>query len=375
MSKDYYAVLGMKQDATQEEIHKAYRKLAKQYHPDRNKGSKAAEERFKEITQAYNVLGDSQKRQQYDQLRAAGATGPGGGQGFGGFEDLFSRGARTTQTGGRGGGFRAEDFDLGGGGGFGDLFSQIFGGGARTQTGASARQRGGDVTAAITIPFETSVNGGKVAINIRIRTTCGTCKGTGAKPGSSAVDCQQCHGTGTIVYGQGAFGIKRPCPNCQGKGRLIQSPCRKCAGTGFVEEEKRVDINIPAGIADGQKLRLAGLGNEGVAGGGAGDLLLEIHVSAHPGFSRSGKDLYGEVSISMVEAALGTTVDVSTLNEKVSLKVPPGTQPGQKLRLRGKGVKLPDGKVGDFYVIVKVEVPRKLNARQKKLLEELAREK
>jgi molecular chaperone DnaJ len=374
MNKDYYEILGVKPEAGQEEIHKVYRRLAKKYHPDRNQGSKTAEEKFKEISEAYNVLGDPEKRRKYDELRTMGMRGGPWQQGAG-FEDLFRGAGARPGAGGRaggGGGFRFEEFEGGDAGGFGDLFSRIFGGGsARTRTGATARQRGADLVASVTVPFETGVRGGKVSLNVSGQESCERCSGSGAEPGSSVSECSQCHGAGTVVFGQGGFGVSRPCPKCFGRGQIISKPCTRCRGTGSAQKPRTVEVTIPPGIAEGQRLRLRGMGNEGVAGGQPGDLLLEVHIAPHARLRRQGKDLYTDLSIDMVDAALGTRADVRTLSETVSVTVPPGTQPGQKLRIRGHGVKMPDGSTGDFYVEVRVRVPAELTSRQRKLLEEL----
>lgn len=376
MQKDYYEVLGVKADAKQDEIHRVYRQLAKKYHPDRNKGSKTAEEKFKQVTEAYNVLGDPEKRRQYDQLRTMG-MGEGQAAGEQGFEDLFrgfgSRGARTTRT--APGGFEAHEFSFDEmGGGLGDLFSRIFGGGAtHTRSGASARQRGADTVAAVTIPFEMSVKGGKVTLSVPGQGPCERCQGSGAEPGTKTTMCPQCRGAGTVVLGQGGFGVSRPCPQCFGRGKIIKNPCRQCRGSGAAEKTRKIDVNIPAGIESGQKLRLGGLGGEGIAGGPPGDLLLEVQVTPHPHLKRHGRDLATEVTVDMVDAALGTTVDVQTLTGTVAVKVPPGTQPGQKLRVKGQGVKLPDGTCGDLFVEMNVRVPTHLSPAQRRLLEELRR--
>jgi molecular chaperone DnaJ len=358
--KDYYKVLGVPKDASKEDIRKAYRKLAKKYHPDRQGGSKAAEEKFKEIADAYSVLGDPDKRKQYDQLREAGMHG-GRFTGFGGFEDLFGGGARQTSQG------------FGGGmGGLGDLFSRIFGGGGQGAEGA-ARRRGHDVTSSITVPFDTAVKGGTVGVRIPRDKPCPECNGTGASSDSRVETCPQCGGSGQVLSGQGGFSVGRPCPACFGRGRIIQKPCSRCHGSGGVQDQSRVDVKIPAGVEDGQKMRLAGMGERGAGGGAAGDLILEVRVASHPDFERKGRDIYGKVQVSMVEAALGTEVDAPTMHGVAMVKVPAGTQPGQKLRLKGRGLETSDGRKGDHYVEVEVVVPRKLTEEQRRLLEELRR--
>jgi molecular chaperone DnaJ len=361
--KDYYKVLGVSPEASHEEVRRAYRRLAKEHHPDRHGGSRAAEERFKAITEAYRVLGDPEKRKQYDRLREMGMGG-GTFEGFGGFEDLF-RGA-----GARGHGVSSED--LGDAGGLRDLFSRIFGGGY--SRGARApRQRGRDINSAITVPFDTAVRGGTVEVRIPRQQACPSCSGSGAAPGSSADICPHCNGTGQVLAGQGAFSVARPCPGCFGRGRVVRTPCGRCRGTGTVEETTRVDVAIPKGIQDGQKMRLAGLGEPGVGGAQAGDLLLEVRVAPHATFERKGRDIHSRARVDMVDAALGTEVEVTTLHGVVSVKVPPGTQPGQKLRLPGYGLETSDGRKGDHYVEVQVTIPRRLTEEQKRLLEQLRR--
>lgn len=359
--KDYYKVLGVSKDASKEEIRKAYRKLAKKHHPDRQGGSKAAEEKFKEIADAYSVLGDPEKRKQYDQLRDAGMHG-GRFTGFGGFEDMFAGEGQARQAG----------QGFGGMGGLGDLFSRIFGGGAQGAEQA-ARRRGHDVTSSITVPFDTAVKGGTVSVRIPRDKPCPECNGTGASADSRVETCPQCGGSGQVLSGQGGFSVGRPCPACFGRGRIIQKPCTRCHGSGGVEDQSRVDVKIPAGVEDGQKMRLAGLGERGAGGGPSGDLILEVHVASHPDFERKGRDIHGSVRISMVDAALGTQVDAPTLHGVVTVKVPPGTQPGQKLRVKGHGLETSDGRKGDHYVEVQVEVPRRLTEQQRKLLEQLRR--
>jgi len=359
--KDYYEILGVSPEASQKEIRKAYRRLAKQYHPDRHGGSKAAEERFKQITDAYGVLGDPQKRKQYDRLRQAGMRG-GIFEGFGGAHSPFAR-AGAWQ---KGEGIRFEDL-----GGLDDLFSRIFGG-ARSYT-RSGVERGRDVIRSINVPFEVAARGGKAELKLPREKVCPGCQGSGAAPGTRVDLCPHCHGTGQILAGQGGFSVARPCPTCFGRGKIIQRPCARCRGTGTVQEPSRIGVDIPKGIQDGQKMRLAGLGEPGRGGGKPGDLILEVHVQPHPHFQRKGRDIYSTVRVGMVEAALGTDVDVKTLHGTVSVKVPAGTQPGQKLRLPGFGLETSDGRKGDHYVEVRVSIPRKLTERQRRLLEELRR--
>jgi molecular chaperone DnaJ len=363
--KDYYKILGVSPEASAEEIRKAYRRLAKKHHPDRHKGSKAAEARFKEITEAHQVLSDPQKRRQYDQLREAGMhgwgpqTGPGAGGGA--YEDMFRNAAWTGK------GINFEDL-----GGLGDIFGRMFGGAGRGASRA-ATQRGADAVSTITIPFETAARGGKVEVRIPREKPCPTCAGSGAAPGSRAETCPQCRGSGQVLSGQGAFSVARPCPRCFGRGKIIQKPCGVCRGSGTVEEPARVEVAIPRGVQDKQKIRLAGLGEPGVAGGAAGDLLLEVNVQPHARFRRKGRDIYSKARVGMADAALGTKVDVETMHGMVSVSVPAGTQPGQRLRVPGYGLETSDGRKGDHYVEVQVAIPRKLTAEQRRLLEELRR--
>ncbi|MFO7957244.1 MAG: molecular chaperone DnaJ [Candidatus Brocadiia bacterium] len=364
---DYYNVLGVSPDASQEEIRKAYRKLAKEHHPDRHGGSKDAEEKFKKISDAYSVLGDPEKRKQYDQLRRAGMRG-GRFEGAGDFEDMFGGAGGRWQS---GEGINFEDL----GGGLGDIFSRIFGGGGRAAGTAQqqTRQRGRDVQTSITIPFDTAVRGGKVEVQVPRERTCPACSGSGAAPGSQVETCSRCGGSGQVLAGQGGFSVARPCPTCFGRGKIIQNPCGRCRGSGTIEDTSSVEVKIPKGVRDGQKLRLSGLGESGAGGGPGGDLLIEVHVESHPEFERKGRDIHSKVRVGMVDAALGTEVDVQTLQGTVSVKVPPGTQPGQKLRIPGYGLETSDGRKGDHYVEVAVSIPRRLTDEQRSLLRQLKR--
>lgn len=362
--KDYYKVLGVSPDASQQEIRKAYRQLAKKSHPDRHGGSAAADERFKEVIDAYSVLGDPEKRKQYDRFRQAGMRG-GWFEGGPGFEDVFAgaRGGPGQEQGG---------FSFEGAGGLGDLFSRIFGGG-HTRAEHAVRQRGRDIVSTITVPFDMAVHGGTVTVRVPREKTCSTCGGTGAVPGTRAETCRQCNGTGQVFSGGGAFSMARPCPACFGRGHIVQSPCPQCRGAGAVEEMSAVDVKVPVGTETGQRMRLAGLGQPGTAGGASGDLFLEVHVQPHPTFARKGRNVYSKVQVDMADAALGTRVDVQTLQGEVTVRVPPGTQPGQRLRIPGYGVTTPDGRKGDHYVEVQVSIPKDLTEEQRRLLDQLRR--
>jgi len=365
--KNYYQILGVAETATEDEIKKAFRALAKRWHPDANKGDKSAEKRFKEISEAYDVLSDKDKRAQYDQFRKARETGFGGGPGGFDFSQAFK--GRQGATGG---------FSFGDIGDLGDLFSSIFGGEPRysERAGRTYRpQKGEDTVISLEISFDKSVSGGKTAITIPRDETCPRCSGSGAEPGSKPATCPTCGGSGMVSSFQGGFGVSRPCPQCLGRGAVNANPCRNCSGRGIVRETRTVTVNIPRGVREGAKIRLVGLGEPGIAGGPAGDLYLLVHISPHPDFERRGNDIYTTVTLDISEAALGARVPVRTLDGEVMLAIPAGTQPGSKLRLRGRGVKSADGSVGDHYVVVNVRVPRTLTREQRRLLEEFSKAK
>ena len=364
-NKDYYKTLGVKPAATAAEIKKAFRKLAKQNHPDAHPGDKRAEERFKEVSAAYDTLGDADKRKRYDQMREAAS------QGFGfdpkGFD--FSKFARGGQTADKGSKFD----DLFGMGGLGDVFSSLFDRGAGPGTAREERPRQGeDAVLDVHIPFELAISGGKHMVTVPLKRACSACKGSGAKPGTEPQTCLKCGGTGKVTLSQGAFGVSRPCPVCYGRGKIIASPCRSCGGAGLKTVQKKVRITVPTGVADGAKLRLNGQGHSGFSGGPKGDLILVVHVESDAQFTRKGNDIHSEVTIDLPKAVLGGMIDVPTTDGTVQMKVPPGVPNGSKLRLKGQGVKTKSGACGDQYVIVKVDMPKKLTEKQKQAFEKFA---
>lgn len=366
--KDYYSILGVKENAAEEEIRKSFRALAKRWHPDANKGDKDAERRFKEISEAHDVLSDKEKRFQYDQLRKAresGFAGPGGFD-FSGFRRAGGRPGAAE-------GFGPEDL-----GGFSDIFSNLFSGSQRHSSAAGRAyrpQKGEDVVYSMEIPFDTAVRGGKSSITVPHTETCSRCSGSGAEPGSSPKTCPACNGSGSVSSFQGTFGFSRPCPQCLGRGTINSDPCRACMGRGEIDQPHTLSVNIPQGVRDGAKIRLAGQGEPGIAGGPPGDMYLLVRVAPHPEFERRGNDIYSTATLDIVQAALGAKIPVRTFEGEVTLNVPAGTQPDAKLRLRGRGVKSADGARGDHYVVIKVSVPRNLSPAQRKLLEEFTRSK
>ena len=349
--RDYYEVLGVDRQATEQQIKSAYRKLALKHHPDRNPGDAAAEEQFKEAAEAYAILADAEKRGLYDRFGHAGVSGAGVGAGFdptifADFSDIF---------GGLGDVF-----------GFGDIF-----GGRRRRGGP---QRGSDLRYDLEITFDESATGTDTTIQIPREETCETCTGSGASPGTSPETCSQCRGSGQLRYQQGFLTVARPCPNCRGTGKTIAKPCQSCRGAGRISRERKITVKIPAGIATGQRLRLYGEGEHGSAGGPPGDLYVVVHVQEHSFFHREGDDLYCEMPISFPTIALGGSVKVPTLNGQEDLSIPAGTQTGARFKIRGKGMPSVSGRGrGDLHVIARVTVPKKLTKEQKHLLEELAK--
>jgi len=357
--KDYYEILGVSEKASDGEIKKAYRRLAKKYHPDSNPNNKMAEEKFKEVSEAHEVLSNPQKRKQYDQLRQMGQRG------FTGFEDVF--------TGRRGKGRTFTFEDLGGFGDLGDLFSSFFDMGETTRRKKWGPQRGADLYTEIEIPFDLAISGGKTPIEFTKEEVCSTCGGTGAKPGTSLSTCPECGGSGMVSFAQGGFAVNRPCPRCLGRGKTISAPCPQCGGRGQTLAKKKILINIPGGINDRAQLRLRGQGQPGTAGGPGGDLIVKVNVGQHQFFERKGKDVYCRIPINIAQATLGGKIRVRTIDGKIDLKIPSGTQSGTNFRLRGKGVEI-NGFRGDQYVEVFVEIPKKMSEKQKKLMEEFAKE-
>jgi molecular chaperone DnaJ len=367
--QDYYAVLGVPASATQDEIKKQYRKLAAKHHPDKNPNDPKAADTFKAISEAYQTLGDAEKRKQYDQMRQLGAFG-----GFGG----GPRGAGTRAPGGPqpgGPNVRFDEFDIGGLGGLGDIFSSMFGGGARGgPAGGRARgpQRGQDVESTLEIPFRTAALGGKVSVELDLNEECGTCHGTGAAPGAKLVTCEECKGRGSISFGQGGFAVNRPCPVCLGRGQVPTERCPTCAGAGEVRTRRKVSITVPSGVDTGTKIRLKGQGGKGTKNGPPGDLLITFAVTPDRFYKREGLDLIAPVPINIAQATLGSRVSVKTLDgTKVAIKIPPGTASGKRFRVRNQGIEK-DGTRGDLIVQVEVAVPEKLTPEQEEAMKAFA---
>ncbi len=345
--RDFYEVLGVAKNASDDEIKKAYRKLAMKFHPDRNPDSKQAEDKFKEAKEAYEMLSDPQKREAYDRFGHAGVDPNMGG-------------------GGAAGGFASGGF----GDAFGDIFGDIFGGGAR-QRGGPQVYRGADLRYNLDITLEQAAHGFDTTIRVPSWDECDTCHGSGAKPGTSPTTCGTCGGHGQVRMQQGFFSIQQTCPKCHGTGKVIPDPCTSCGGSGRTKRNKTLEVKIPAGIDDGMRIRSTGNGEPGMNGGPPGDLYVEIHIKQHAVFQRDGDDLHCEMPISFAKAALGGDIEVPTLSGKVSFSVPEGTQTGKTFRLRGKGIKgVRSGFPGDLFCHVLVETPVKLTDKQKDLLRE-----
>ena len=355
--KDYYQVLGVPKNATAAEIKKAYRKLAQQFHPDANPGDKRAEDRFKEISAAYDVVGDADKRKQYDQVRDMAASGFGRGGSAGG----------GVPGGGFPGGVRFEDLGGFGVGDLGDLFGGIFGGGR----GRARTTRGADLETDVTVSFEDAMAGTTVPVRVSGPAPCETCNGSGAAPGTSPVTCPQCGGAGQVAVNQGPFQMSQTCPRCHGSGRIVETPCPTCGGSGSRRRTRSFKVRVPAGVQDGARIRLAGRGEPGPAGGRPGDLFVRVRVRPHAFFGRKGHDLTLDLPITYAEAALGDNVQVPTPDGPVTMKVPGGTPNGKTFRLKGKGAPKRGGR-GDLLVTVNVEVPQKLSKPERDLLKQLS---
>ncbi len=366
--KDFYAVLGVSSSATQDEIKKAYRKLAKQYHPDANASDPKAAERFKEISEANNVLGDPAKRKQYDEMSRLGAFDFGG----------FGGGGRARQPGGGFGGnaqnINFQEFDIGGLGGLGDLFSSMFGGGGRTGAGArpAGPQRGQSVETNLEIPFRTAARGGKVPIELEVNEECSSCHGNGAAPGASIKICPECSGRGVVSFGQGGFAVNRPCPVCLGRGQVPSEKCATCSGTGEVRARKKIIVNVPEGVDTGSKIRLKGQGGKGASNGPPGDLIINFTVKPDKFYRREGLDVIATVPLNIAQATLGSKINVNTIDgKKVALRIPPSTASGKRFRVRGQGIKK-GGKAGDLIVEVEISVPETLTPEQERMMKEFA---
>jgi molecular chaperone DnaJ len=365
--KDYYQVLGVPKNAPAAEIKKAYRKLAQQHHPDANRGDDAAEERFKEISAAYDVLGDVEKRGHYDEVRDRVASGFGrGGRSPGGGASPTGSGGRRVRVEGF-----PEGFEVGDMGDLNDLIGGLFGGAGGRRNRRREPARGADLQTEVTLSFEEAMTGTSVPIQIKGPATCPVCGGSGAEPGTSPTVCPECGGTGSVAVNQGLFSVARPCPRCGGSGRLIEHPCHECHGSGTVRRTRRFSVRIPAGVREGARIKVAGRGEGGEPGAQAGDLFVVVHVKPHPLFARKGADLSVDLPVTYSELALGAQVKVPTLNGPVTLKVPAGTESGKTFRLKGKGAPKPKSGHGDLLVTVNVEVPKKVSREARELLERL----
>lgn len=366
-SKDFYAVLGVSSTASDDEIKKTYRRLAKQYHPDTNRDNPKAAEKFKEISEAYNVLGSAEKRKQYDEMRRLGAFdfGQGGGRpgGFGGFQ------YRGQPQGGTAG---YQNIDIGGMGGLGDLFSSIFGQASRAGGRGRVPEQGQSVETSVEVPFRTAATGGKVPVTLEVNEECHTCHGSGAAPGASMKVCPECGGRGTISFVQGGFAVNRPCTNCLGRGQVPTEPCPTCHGRGEVRTRRKVMITVPPGSDTGTRVRLKGQGGKGANGGPPGDLIVRFTVQPDRFFRREGLDLVASVPLNIAQATLGSKISVRTIDDKkVAIKIPPGTPSGKRFRVRGQGIKKDDQR-GDLLIEVKVDVPETLTEEQEKMMREFA---
>ncbi|MBI5416600.1 J domain-containing protein [Candidatus Poribacteria bacterium] len=357
MTKDYYETLGLKKDATDEEIKRTYRTLAKKFHPDNNPGNKVAEEHFKKINEAYEYLGDPEKRKQYDSLREASIHGNGAD-----FSDLFNKGYRST---GQGQSQGSNNFN------FADIFSSIFGNENRNIDRDSNNE---ESSYEITIPFEQAITGGQTKISVPVKSLCPACSGTGAKPGTSIKTCSNCGGRGSISMSQGsAFAFSQPCPRCFGRGTIVSSPCTTCRGEGNITQQKDIAVNIPAGINDGAILHASVPDSSGGKYRRSENINLTVRVAPHHFFERKGYDIYCEITINIAQSILGSRVKVKTISGSVIIKIPQGTQPDALLRIPDQGVVKPSGEYGNQYVKIKIKVPEKINDKQMKLMDEFAK--
>jgi molecular chaperone DnaJ len=368
LEKDFYAVLGVGKGASVDEIKKAYRKVARESHPDRNPGDAKAEERFKAAAEAYDVLADPRKRREYDEMRSLFGSGAfrrnaraGGGDFPFDVSDLFGRAGQQAGGAGR--------FSGGAGAGFSDLFSSIFSGGPGRARGPA---RGRDVETEVVLDFRDAVRGVTLPLTLRAPGVCDVCHGNGARPGTEPKTCPECHGAGMVTRNQGSFGFAEPCRECQGVGTVVEEKCPECKGTGGVTKSRTLNVRFPAGVADGQRIRLAGRGEPGARNGEPGDLYVLVKVRADDVFGRSGNDLTVTVPITFAEAVFGTDLRVPTLDGAVTLRVPPGTPSGRRLRARGKGVTGRDGQTGDLLVTVEITVPTHLTEEARTALKRFA---
>lgn len=359
---DFYETLGISKSASQDEIKKAFRKLARKYHPDKNPGDKAAEDKFKEVSQAYETLSDPEKRKQYDELSRLGAFGSGGFRpGAGGYQGFDPR------MYGQG----AQQFDVGD---LGDILGNLFGGAGGAAGGRRRRaaERGADLQVDVTVSFDDSLHGVQVRVPVDKPDTCDVCHGSGARPGTTPKVCPDCQGRGVVAQNQGFFALSQPCPRCHGQGTIIEHPCAGCRGTGVQHKTRRYAVKIPAGVKDGSKIRIKGKGEAGLRGGPSGDLYVRVHVEEDDLFVRRGDDVVLDIPVTVAEAALGTSVKIPTPDGgRVSLKVPAGSQDGRTLRVRGKGAPKLRGGQGDLLVKLRVRIPEKLTKEQKHLFEKL----
>jgi molecular chaperone DnaJ len=359
-AKDYYRILGVSENASADEIKKAYRRLAKQYHPDANPNNTEAAERFKEIGEAYSVISDAEKRKQYDTMR----KNP-----FGGFARTAG-GAGGGTTSSTGASFSFED--LGDLGGLSDIFESIFSRGRKQRGGGQTPARGNDVEYLVEIPFRTAARGGKITITVPITDECATCNGSGNAPGTKPQVCPECKGLGVISFGQGGFAVQRPCPACYGRGTIPTTPCAVCGGSGQLREQRQIMLTVPSGVDTGSKLRVAGQGEKGSSGAPAGDLIVNFKVQPDNFFRRDGLDVITTIPINLAQSVLGSKVRVRTIDDKkVALKIPPGTQSGTRFRIPGQGIEK-NGHRGDQYVQVKLDVPETLDTESQELFARFA---